>query len=408
MTYTQGLDMARSQRRTAFIWAMVALLWGLLLLRTASAQSRPSAPLGDPMRLGQADPSATQPDSSQNGGQADRGGQAGGTDVIGPRDLYKPETPSSPFWGGITDGFPSYEVRAIPVARAQDVFARQSYHRSQHDIEMYYRDARDDFEQSDDYQSATEAVRQAFEALKRAEQSALQPLMSNDTYQAQMQLRDRLSQQIADAKFDAAAADNPAADPVLRAMAASKLGYAEAMRDVEQKLLNDDSAVADARAKLRDAAAAVRKLEASYDRSIRLDPALRQIKSHEEDLRIARLVTAAYLDSLITARNATIDYSYYTRGIGNYSPLYGLGYGLGGLYNGYGGGYGYGGVGFGGGIGGGIGGVGGFGVGTVGFGNGIGGTLIPTNSVNGIRGAGFSSSVGVTPGAVATVPGAIR
>ena len=368
--------MKRATRRTALAWTILAALWaigGLWITAANAQQTQPAAPAGDaqspppipgyakplaggdPMGLGRRpddlgrnpiDPAAAPADPAF-------GVPVPADDAIKPGDLYAPDAPASPFWGVAYNGMPTYENRVVPTARAQDVFARQTYVRTKADVAQFYRNAQFAYERSREYTQASAESKSAYDALGSARAEALRVLDDNDEYQATLALRDAVAERI----FDEKSKERP--DPArLRALAAQKLAYSDRLHAAERSVLGDEPAVSQALDRLRAAGDRLAALDDQYEYFLRSSPELLALKERSEDFRIARLVTAAYLQSSIYARNRAFRYAVLSRGLDRTAPIYG-GFG----------GHGYGGLG--------VGGNGGFGTGlttpVVGNGLGIGG-----------------------------------
>ena len=299
--------------------------------RPAFAQD-PTAPLGDPLRLGQG---TTQPGSA-----------TAPTQPGGPQGPDQPEV-MSPYWQGDGQGnrgqgsgqdsnLPAADIRAVAPAHAAAVAAKWTYRRAERDLTRMFIDLDRAFEQSDDFTQAAQAERDAWDAFKQARTKALEALSNDPVYQANEKLRTQLTEQIKDLQ----ASPTPDMERVV-AMSSLKLDYGAPNRKMEQAALAQDDGVKNARQNYAQAAAKLRDLRQRHDREVASNQDVRAIQRNIEDLRIARLVTDAYFQSTLQARRIAVEYAYDYRGIDRYRPVYSP-YGYGGYGGGYGGGFGYG------------------------------------------------------------------
>ena len=274
---------------------------------------------------------------------------------------------SSPYWNNQNGqdqnqqaGSATQDIRALPPAKANQVKTKWSFYQRLDDLDYALRVVRLRMNMQPEYMGALNDQKSAYQAAESARGKALATLNDNPAYTGAEKLRSNLTAQIADER-EASKPD----ESKLAAMAKLKVDYARDNRKLEQSVLEQDQAYQDARRKSMEASQRVADFEKTQAYVIATDDMLTGMRHAVADARIDKLTAAAYYDSLIVARDLSLDYSEGYRDAYRYRDTsYGYGYG----YGDYG--YGYGGGGFFGGYGtSGLGGIGygGLGVGRVGF-----------------------------------------
>lgn len=232
------------------------------------------------------------------------------------------------------EGLMEKTVLAVPPARADAVAAKWQYRRANTKLNNSADMLRRDFNESDEYAGALSELKQAYRELENARFEALKGLRGTDEYAAIESLRKSVSGQIADERDQ----DEPSLERLV-ALAELKMQSIAPVRIAEQKTIENNTAVKDAKVKLIDASNKLAKLEREFAHDVRDSIELADARKAKEDARIAMLASAAFLDEARIARNIAIRYSYASRGlitVDRYSSTYGRN------YSGYGYGYGYG------------------------------------------------------------------
>ena len=253
------------------------------------------------------------------------------------------------------EDFPSAEIHDAVVANARAATARAMYRRAESVLHAGVRDAVRGFEQSRELREAQAAEDRAYEALQDARREALRDVVDQPKYQAMQDLRETLTQRIADRREGAAMAMAPppvaAAAPAARlvstnevrpragddvlAMASLKLRVGADARELERGALADNDKVRRAREDLVEASAKVAELRENFDRTLRTNEDLRQARAELEDARIARVTAETYLKGADLAAGRALDFAYYLHRYDyyRYRPYdYGYGYGYGNRY----------------------------------------------------------------------------
>jgi len=223
------------------------------------------------------------------------------------------------------EDFPSAEVHDAVVANTRAATARAVYRRVESEMHRVVRAAVREFEQSAELKEAVAAEQRAYDALLDARRQALRDVLDNPKYQAMQELRQTLTQRIADRR-DAATvtisgprpvsiirvSDPPASagDDVV-AIATVKLRVGTDASVMERDALADNEKVRQAKADLADASAKVTALRAGFDQSLRQNEDLRRVRDDLEEARIARVTAETYFLGADRASTAALDFSYY-------------------------------------------------------------------------------------------------
>lgn len=252
--------------------------------------------LGTSGVLGQ-DRAATRPD-------------VGRLEASGPETARPGNSVSSPYWNEgrrSTDSdvsSPSAEIREVPAARAQAVHARYSWYQAQTDLYNTLRLKIQEYNSSPEYKAALLEQSEAWDAYALARTKTVEGLIKDPAYSANQMLREKLSNQIADA-YEAPRPDTSA----IHAMSSLKLNFAAQNRKLETSLLDRDTDYKSAQQHYRAAAAKVRELDEKRAMMIATDPTLSAMRQAIAQAHIDTMTTSAYLDSALRARDIAIDYA---------------------------------------------------------------------------------------------------
>jgi hypothetical protein len=248
--------------------------------------------------------------------------------------------------------FPAAQIQDLVEANARAATARQMYRRVESALNAGVRSAVRDFEQSAQLKEAMAAEQRAYDALQDARREALRDVVANPKYQAMQDLRDTLTQKIADRRdgVDApplprlVSTTTPTTEPVnsrlrvrdeteaannIAALATVKLRVGTDARGMERDALAGNDKVKQARADLATASAKVTALRDQFDRQLRDNPDLKRVREDLEDARIARVTAETYLLGADLAAEFALDFSYYLHrwDYNRYGRYYDYGYG---------------------------------------------------------------------------------
>lgn len=225
----------------------------------------------------------------------------------GGRDFGPPPAMPPGAYGG--SDFPDDQVQDWVVASARAARTRAMFHRAENELDAAVRDAQWTFEQSQDYRDAVAAEKRAYQAYTAERQHALESVIKDPQYKADLELRDDMGDRIAKLR----ASSKPGLMPreILLAMASQKLQYASRAHEMETAALEKNAALQDARQKMVQASARVSELRAKFDGSVRTNPQIQQARRNLEDARVALITAEAYLDAAAAAGQVATDYAYY-------------------------------------------------------------------------------------------------
>lgn len=249
---------------------------------------------------------------------------------------YRPGGYPETYGGGVF--YPGAELRALPGARAAAVAARAELSRAQTSMNIAISDVRRTFTRSAAFKEAQAEEKAAWDQLKIAREEALTDLKRDETYQAALELRERLRDQITSHR------DEKVIRPQhLLALATVKLSYAATTSAMEAAAVSADPQVQVARQRLVDAGKRMTELNEQFDDAVRTNPAALAARQAIEDAKVAVVATdAAYFEAAKVA-NVAMDYAYNLYGRpypyvinSPYSPYgYGYGYGYNSTFVGY-------------------------------------------------------------------------
>ena len=250
--------------------------------------------------------------------------------------------------------FPAAELQDAVVANTRAATARAVYRRTEAAMHAAVRSAVRDFEQSAELKEALAAEQRAYDALQDARRLGLREVLDNPKYQAMQDLRDTLSQRIADRRegvvvpvagprLVSTEAVGPRllprgdADGDVVAIAPVKLRVGSDARAMERDALADNEKVRQAKADLVSASAKVSSLREGFDKSLRDNPEFKQARADLEDARIARVTAEAYLFGADLVAGEALDFAYYLHRYDyyRYNHYYDYGYGYGTYRYGY-------------------------------------------------------------------------
>lgn len=205
--------------------------------------------------------------------------------------------------------YPGTELRALPGAKAQAMVAAAEARRAQKTLDNAIMDLQRGFLRSPELAGALAREQAAFDELTSARKRALDVLANDATYQAAVELKGRLADQIEDATETKQATLQERI-----ARASVKLGYATTVSAMEASALSADPRVAEARVKLVAAGREVSVLYRQLDEAIRTSPAVLAARKQVEDARINAIgADALYIEARNVATVA-MDYAYFLYG----------------------------------------------------------------------------------------------
>jgi hypothetical protein len=217
--------------------------------------------------------------------------------------------------GSYADGYPAPEVQAVPAARARAAAARQDYWSAYNRLNRVIREAKRNFERSEEMQDALAAEKRAYQALLDARTDVLAKLARDPDYRAAIRLREEAHQKIAERR----SADENVVPADMVALATEKLTYATAARSREVALTTNNPEIETRLADFQDASARVIRMRAEFDEDLRVQPDVIAAREAHEQARAAHSVAAEYLDSVVRARRIGLIYAsdFY-----NFEPAY--------------------------------------------------------------------------------------
>lgn len=236
----------------------------------------------------------------------------------------------TPFWNRPVQGdLPAADIRTVPAAAARATEAKWVHQQLTHDLRLATRTKVMQLESQPEYRQALAEEASAWENLQNARQRALAGLSNNDAYQASLNLRHQLSEQIKDLYFES---EKPDLDRIY-AMAHLKLTYVADNRRIETDALARDSDYQQARARYVAAAQRVRALREANALAVASDESLISLRRAVAQTRIEKLSAQSYLKEAKYARDLALNYAGYYRSIDRYRPtVYEGWYELGGYY----------------------------------------------------------------------------
>lgn len=237
--------------------------------------------------------------------------------------------------------YPTSDIHSAVEANARTAYARANYHRLQDSLNIAIRQMQSSFDQSLELMDARKTEQSAWQDYLAARNAALKSVVSDPKYQANVALKNNLTEHIAEVRgaYDLPKSSNGRVAELvdqskmgkLVLLATVKLDYAQVTTDMEVAALKNDSKVADSRSKLMSTGAHVQALREGFDRSLRGSPELAALRSRIDDARVAFITAEAFRDGAVEAANEALDYAYYknrrTGGYAGYEYGYSTGYG---------------------------------------------------------------------------------
>lgn len=221
--------------------------------------------------------------------------------------------------------YPGTELRALPAARAQAVAARAEFRRAQSNLDNAIADIRRAFVRSPALIDAQAEEKDAYDQFVVARDRALAHLREDSAYQAAVDLRSQLAQQIEQIRRD-----NQHRAAHLLALSTVKLSYSATASAMEAAAISADPNVVVARRRLVAAGKRLSELYQQFDEAVRSSPVVLAQRRQVQDARVAVAATdALYVEAYNVAETA-MDYAYhiydrpYPYSIN--SPYYGGGY----------------------------------------------------------------------------------
>ncbi len=235
----------------------------------------------------------------------------------------------SPYWDQRAEGdSPAGDIRAVPPARAAAVQARWVHNQLLTDLNIATRMRSLELESKPEYRKAVSEEAAAYDAMQSARAQALSGLNKNDAYIASEQLRSQLTEQIKDLHYDRKPDESR-----IHAMAKLKLNYVSDNRRLETDALMRDENYQNARKNYTQTAQRVSELRGANALTVAMDQDLISLRRGVAETRIAKLVSQAYLDSTVRARNIAVNYSAFSRNVDRYRPVGYPSYSSGGWYD---------------------------------------------------------------------------
>lgn len=249
----------------------------------------------------------------------------------------------APLQAGSED-FPAREIHDAVVANTRAATARAIYRRAESALNAAFRDAQRQFEQSAELRDALAAERRAWDSLQDARRDALRDVVSDPKYQAMQDLRESLTQKIADRKEgtiltvsypEARIVSLPSTQPPIPyrddadvvAIATLKMRVNRDARAMERDALDGNDRVRQAREELAKASGKVSELRGGFERSLRENDNLKQARLDLEDARLSRLAAETYFLGSNYAAGLALDFSYHLHRYDYNNYGYGYGYG---------------------------------------------------------------------------------
>lgn len=204
--------------------------------------------------------------------------------------------------------YPAAEMRALPVARAQAVAAKQELRRAESALNNAVYEVRRVYTRSDELITAQAEEKAAWDALLAARDNAMKDLKQDERYLAAQQLRDRLTTQIADNR------EKPGTTTErLLAMARVKLNFASSATAMEIAAIAADPNVKASQRRLMAAGHKLTKLRMDFEDTVRADPRVVLARKNVEDARTATAAADAMYIEATRVANAALDFAYFVQ-----------------------------------------------------------------------------------------------
>ena len=210
---------------------------------------------------------------------------------------------------------------SVPQARAEATVAKYTYESLNRQLSRMTDNLRNDFRESEKFVQATDKFNAAYAKLEAARERAVKDLKQSDQYQASLSLKNRVTAQIA---------EEVAKDPKnldvdrLSALASLKLDFMSQVRVLEQDAIAASTEVVDAREKLQTAGVELASLERQFEKTIRDNVELIDLRKSCEEAKISYLASSAYLSELRTVSSISYDFAVKSRILDRYTPRFGF------------------------------------------------------------------------------------
>ena len=237
-----------------------------------------------------------------------------------------PQT-STPFWGdpygpprndrrdyddryddddSFTENFPVDLAGQVAPARERFMALKQGYNLARDRLNDRVDELRRAFQDSEEYRGLLEEREEIQRSMHLARRDALEPLRDDLEYQALVQLEQHLQARIREQH----AAANPDMEAV-RALSELAMEYARQRREMEQGLIGTDAQSDSSSQRLREIAIRQRELDEQFERDVRGNTELAQMRSDIDELRVAYLAAGAYYDSAVRTANIATEFAYF-------------------------------------------------------------------------------------------------
>lgn len=208
----------------------------------------------------------------------------------------------SPFW--TSTPLPEKQLDAVAPAVGQATRARWTYFAAGSELTEAIELRRREFYASPEFRLAIDELESAHAAYRQAVAVALEPLESDVTREASIQLASRLRSMIADE------AESEQPNPArIEALASMRMEQLASLRADERELLDRNTDVRAARDRFRAAYADVRELHASFELSARRDVELADLRRQKRQARIEHLAADAERAATIRVAAVALDWT---------------------------------------------------------------------------------------------------
>lgn len=204
--------------------------------------------------------------------------------------------------------YPAAEMRALPVARAQAVAAKQEMRRAESALNNAVYEVRRAYTRSEELITAQAEEKAAWDALLAARDNAMKDLKQDEHYLAAQQLRDRLANQIAENR------DKPGTTTErILAMARVKLNFATSATAMEIAAVSADPNVKTAQKRLIAAGNKLTRLRMDFEDTLRADARVTMARKNVEDARTATVAADAMYIEATRVADAALDFAYFVQ-----------------------------------------------------------------------------------------------
>ena len=225
------------------------------------------------------------------------------------RDDRRPPRDETPLYGERSEDYrsdyPAGDVRYFVMANRRAARARAEFRLAENHLNQAVRDEQAAFDNSRDMRDAVAQEKKAYDEYTAARANALKGVVADPKYQAAVQLRDDLTEQIRQRR-----SNRTLTHEAMLALASQKLSYASDARAMETVALDNDANLKEARQRMVEASRRVSDLRARFDSSVRDNPRILAARRNLEVARVEHLTAEADLRGAIIAGGAALDYAY--------------------------------------------------------------------------------------------------